>query len=272
MQDTPKIPRKINAPHFKFQGGKCRQRKWIVSHFPRNGEVYIEPFAGRGNVFWLACQECKFEHWWINDLKMTPFIQALSDVEVRKLPWRITKADRDWLIEGRAKGDPIALVMEPLWAWAGGSMSGQYTREWSGLNRGREGLNLRVWLNYVQRIKNAKWLLAQYEPNITSLDYTEMPWDVWDETCFAYIDPPYFGANNVRSYEPLDDYGNLIYILSTTRCRWLLSEYDQPEYRKAFGAPISTKVTRAGSAHQRPRRVECVFASANLRGDNTLWS
>jgi hypothetical protein len=260
MQEQLVIPSDINAPGFRFQGGKCLLRKWIVGHFPRQGEVYIEPFAGRGNLFWLACQLCNYETWWLNDNKMVPFFQAIEEVEVSKVPFRITKADRRWLVEGRANGEPVPLVTEPLWGWGGGSMSGNYTREWSGVHNG----SIRPWLTFIRHLRDAKALLAKHEPNKTALDYTDMPWDVWDDSCFAYVDPPYHSAINVRSYKRVD-YAELIEILSTTRCRWLLSEYDHSGYREAFGAPIATKLTRAGSARHRPERLECLYASPNLR-------
>jgi site-specific DNA-adenine methylase len=252
----------MNAPGFSFQGGKCGLQRWICGYVPRQGDIYIEPFAGRGNVFWLACQLCKFDHWWLNDIKMAPFYKALAEVDVSKIPRCLTMADRDWLNEGRAKGDPLALVLEPIWARSGGCMPGRYTRQWDGVNGNGGGV---TYARFVQRVKSAKYLLAKYKPLITAHDYTELPWDDFDDGCFAYVDPPYCAANNIRSYKPLDDYQPLLDILTRTRCRWLLSEHDQPGYRETFGPPIATKVTRAGSGHLRPQRLECLYASPNMR-------
>src|SRR5262245_33277210 len=102
MYNWTKIPRKISAsaPKFPFQGGKSWLRDWLVPYFPRHIHAYIEPFAGRGNVFWLACQVCKCEYWWLNDLKMAPFFKAIMEVDPDSIPRRLSKADRDWLNEG----------------------------------------------------------------------------------------------------------------------------------------------------------------------------
>ena len=51
---------KFKVPGFAYPGGKVRLRKWLVSMMPREGRRYIEPFAGRGNVFWLAACALRF--------------------------------------------------------------------------------------------------------------------------------------------------------------------------------------------------------------------
>jgi site-specific DNA-adenine methylase len=45
---------------FPYPGGKARLAPALVAMMPQNGRLYLEPFAGRGNVFFRAAQILKF--------------------------------------------------------------------------------------------------------------------------------------------------------------------------------------------------------------------
>jgi hypothetical protein len=46
-------------------GGKARLAQEIVALLPRLGRTYIEPFVGRGDLFWSAASAgLKYERWW----------------------------------------------------------------------------------------------------------------------------------------------------------------------------------------------------------------
>lgn len=80
---------------------------------------------------------------------------------------------------------------------------------------------------------------------------------------FVYLDPPYYKCK-VRGYDawPLEDYLELVDTLSGLRCKWMLSEYSQPFYTKAFGEPIYTKETRTAVNNSGDHnRTECVWTN-----------
>ncbi|HUW57522.1 MAG TPA: DNA adenine methylase, partial [Planctomycetota bacterium] len=87
------MARMFKVPQFNYPGGKVRLRKWLVSMMPREGGRYVEPFAGRGNVFWLAACCLKFQEWWLNDIYTKPFFDAIRDVDVVDIPIKLTVED-----------------------------------------------------------------------------------------------------------------------------------------------------------------------------------
>jgi hypothetical protein len=53
-------------PHnIVYPGSKGRMAKTIVSYLPMTGNTYIEPFAGRASVFWLAATQLNYQRWWL---------------------------------------------------------------------------------------------------------------------------------------------------------------------------------------------------------------
>jgi len=56
-------------PKIPYPGGKTRLARRIISFLPREGRTYLEPFAGRGNLFWAAVElGLRYERWWLNDI------------------------------------------------------------------------------------------------------------------------------------------------------------------------------------------------------------
>ena len=79
------------------------------------------------------------------------------------------------------------------------------------------------------------------------------------EDDFCYIDPPYIDAEVGKAYQPGDlDHREMVEILVRAKFRWMLSEYDHPLYREAFGEPILQQETE--TRHGKPR-YECVWVS-----------
>jgi site-specific DNA-adenine methylase len=62
-----------------YPGGKSRLARTIVSFLPVRGRTFVEPFAGKGNVFWTAAsQGLKFREWWLNDIATSRFFKAVK--------------------------------------------------------------------------------------------------------------------------------------------------------------------------------------------------
>jgi hypothetical protein len=68
-------------PTIAYPGGKARLAGKLTSFLPTRGRVYIEPFAGRGNLFWAAAERgLKFRRWWLNDIATAPFFAAIQEL------------------------------------------------------------------------------------------------------------------------------------------------------------------------------------------------
>jgi site-specific DNA-adenine methylase len=68
-----------------YPGGKGRLAPRIVSLLPRRGRTYLEPFAGRGNIFWEAVQQgLKFDRWRTGKpLKVEHWLHVLAHAVVQ---------------------------------------------------------------------------------------------------------------------------------------------------------------------------------------------
>ena len=75
---------KPRIPRFAYQGGKGKLAKHIVGLLPPSGKRFIEPFAGRGNVYFRVAQHLDYEEFWINDHYMFRFFQALLHMPCQK--------------------------------------------------------------------------------------------------------------------------------------------------------------------------------------------
>ena len=265
----PELSRRL-VPAFAYEGGKAALRTWIIDFVPAQGSLYVEPFAGRGNLFWLACCCRHFKSWWLNDKRTAPFYEALEKVDVRLLPTQVETIEEAYWAERKAQGDPVAWVIEQEMVRSGSAIGASTFR---GTRRRSDGERLYYnAANVFKKVDTAQRMLRHFRPQVTDWDYTALAWHDWDESVFVYLDPPYLGAK-VDAYSEGDlDYQELVQLMQQTRARWLLSEYENPVY-KALGKPISRKYKSTSIANSsrnmgkvRPGRMECLWASGNLRG------
>jgi site-specific DNA-adenine methylase len=220
---------------------------------PITGGKYVEPFAGRGNVFFRAASTLVYSAWHLNDIRMAPFFKALishgNKVEVpehSRQEFELQKAA--W-----ASGDPIAMLLAPYLTFSGAGYAASY--------RAVQGSPLRH--HYQTTLRCAHQILSWTRPLITSLDWKGAVTGL-GENDFAYCDPPYIGAK-VHGYGKGDmNHTEMIDVLKTAKFRWLLSEYEHPLYLEAFGQPFWTKnvqlcSTNFRNAGGKERRVECLW-------------
>ena len=101
-------------PAIPYPGGKARLAKQIISFLPPEGRTYIEPFAGRGNLFWAAVEAgLKFQRWWLNDLNTAPFFEAIQTLGDKiEVPPRSRK-EFEKQREQFKFGDPTAVLLSP---------------------------------------------------------------------------------------------------------------------------------------------------------------
>jgi site-specific DNA-adenine methylase len=241
---------KMRVPIFPYPGGKGRLARTLVSMMPQEGTTYVEPFAGRGNVFFAAALNLNFQAWVINDLRTSRFFEALikrgSAVTV---PQR-TQAEFNKQKRCFRKGSYRAELLAPYLTFAGGGYKRGSFGNLRGANRA----------NYTQTLRDSSRILTKIRPTIQQKDWKELDWSTLDENAFVYFDPPYLGCD-VRAYSSACfDYGGLIRLLKSARFKWMLSEYDKPLYLRAFGKPFCTlSVQLICDGKGEKQRNECVW-------------
>jgi hypothetical protein len=70
---VPKLPKPgyvdpyKHVPTFGYPGGKAKLANQIVRILPPAGYRYVEPFAGRANVYFRVTQRLIYQRFWLND-------------------------------------------------------------------------------------------------------------------------------------------------------------------------------------------------------------
>ena len=220
---------------------------------PKSGSTFVEPFAGRGNVFFAAAHfGLNFRRWHINDLETAKFFRTmLTHGGSIRVPER-TKTRYDIAKVRFQHNDPRAILLEPYWTFSGGGYkSGCFGNTHNGVSR----------KGYQEILRRGQELLKLTKAQITAVDWKETLTGLGSDA-FVFLDPPYFGCD-VRAYSNSLDFHNLIQILSNAKFKWMLTEYRQPMYTEAFGTPRAEFEVKLGCSRQlngAPRH-ECVWTN-----------
>jgi site-specific DNA-adenine methylase len=243
-------------PTIPYPGGKGRLAPILVSFMPPKGRLYLEPFAGRGNVFWAACSSrLGFQKWALNDIRTARFFEAVRTIGgTFEVPARSREEYfHQW--KRFRQGDPQAILMEPYLTFAGGG----YGRGGFGGKKSASALG------YTETIRACHSLMLSTGVEVTSLDWTELDWSSLGTDDFVYFDPPYIGGD-VRAYRQGDvSHGDLLRLLKGARFKWLLSGYDHESYIRELGQPFYAEDMQLAVTNPRiagkgeGRRVECVW-------------
>jgi site-specific DNA-adenine methylase len=104
-----------------YPGGKGRLARFIISQLPKQGRSYVEPFVGRGNLFWAATEAgLQYDKWWINDIVTIPFFRAVKHAgHMLKVPIRC-RAEFERQRQASLSGDSTAILLEPYLTFSGG--------------------------------------------------------------------------------------------------------------------------------------------------------
>ena len=207
---------------FGYPGGKARMTKWLFQYFPKEGRIYVEPFAGRGNVFFAAKQALHFKKWHINDQFTHKFLQAVIKVNPEELPDFVTKDDFEkWKND---KSD-VARVISPRVTF----LSKGYEFGYSGDNGTHVGYRGE---KYRPTVANAQNLLKHPSVVITGNSWEQMPYSTYGSQDFVYFDPPYYDTESIY---PNIDHDALLAELLQAKYRWILSGYDNKLYKEQIG-------------------------------------
>jgi D12 class N6 adenine-specific DNA methyltransferase len=155
-------------PSFAYPGGKARLRKHILTLLPPEGQRYVEPFAGGGNVFFAVATKLKYRNFWLNDLQTCPFFIGLLMSWRYAIPdWR----DPQWSkrmyarVKDRTRLLQPAPLLEPYLTFSGGSY-GQAGRRNPCSSCG--GVSQ---AGFEKNVRTAFQIMKYTQPRLTRLDY-----------------------------------------------------------------------------------------------------
>jgi site-specific DNA-adenine methylase len=209
---------------FAYPGGKGRLARFIISQLPKQGRSYIEPFVGRGNLFWAATHAgLKYDRWWLNDTVTTPFFRAIKQAgHTLKVPIRC-RAEFERQRRAFLSGDTTAILLEPYLTFSGGGYFGAGCKGSDGMSN--NGVSL---AGYEKTMHKCHSILHETKPKLSSLDWREMGLESLGPQDTVVLDPPY-PTGNVRSYsEATVDYEALVDLLLRAKFRWILCGYAHP--------------------------------------------
>ena len=245
----------MRLPAIAYPGGKARLAKNIVAVLPPTGGIFVDLFAGRGNVYFAAVASgLQYREWWINDIQTAPFFEAIKNIggTLTVPPRSREEYYRQW--ELFKQDDPTAIVLEPFLTFSGGGYG-------SGGPGGKKGASAE---SYQKTLRECHRLLTTTVTRITALDWKVVSLEQLSPEDTVYLDPPYYNAD-VRSYGNDFDHVGMVKALKDAKFRWLLSEYRQEFYMSAFGEPFFIKdVQLVGTDYSlanggKERRIECMW-------------
>jgi site-specific DNA-adenine methylase len=205
-----------------YPGGKGRLARFIISQLPKEGRAYIEPFVGRGNLFWAAaCAGLQYEKFWLNDIATMPFFRAIQRAgrSLRVPPRSRTEFEKQR--ESFLRGDLDAVLLEPYLSFSGCGYFGGGCKTGFGKSKlggvSPEG--------YGRAIRECHRILQTTKPKLSSLDWREMRLEELGPDDTVVLDPPY-PLGNVRSYSDASvGYEVLVDLLLRAKFRWILCGY-----------------------------------------------
>jgi site-specific DNA-adenine methylase len=287
------MTKQIEKITFPYPGGKARLARELVAMMPQSGRLYLEPFAGRGNVFFCAAQILKFQHWQINDIQQAPFFRAIK----RYGDVMIVPSGEDERTGAYRWGKIVSRCFKPL----GGtdykdhesfqSVNFRFTNALGSFCLRKDS----TWIEYdhvkalepyltfngggyergaatddgnltpkgmMRRVQAAHRIMNSLNVTITNWDWHKFTKRRYNHSDFIFVDPPYFGCRP-GAYDCAGfDHPGLVKWLKHANFRWMLTEYRHDFYIRAFGEPVWTKevqVSMAGA--KRWNAVECVWTN-----------
>lgn len=201
-------------------GGKSKIANQLISYFPDNYNLYVEPFVGAGNVFFRLSEEKKTNPMIINDLDEDVFI-ALKGLQensnyINDNIRRIGISSEEWN-KLKDKKDALSII-EKL--------------KWSFLSKGKH-YNPSIYKKK-NKTNYSKFGLLLKNTTILNDDYKKIIAEYDSKDTFFYLDPPYEGSNvgyyKHHSFNPIE----IRDILRNIKGRFIMSFNDNENIRNIF--------------------------------------
>jgi DNA adenine methylase len=255
----------LNSP-IKWVGGKSRLRKRIIDLLPAH-TCYVEPFCGAA---WVLFGKSPSRVEIMNDIdgelinffrvvKQQPetFIQSFEwDLVSRAEFERLSKLDISTLTTVERAHRFFYLIMA---GWGG---EFNYPRFQTSITDGGHGNRL------IGALETLNQRIAPIHQRLRTVIIENLDWrvclDRYDrEGVFMYIDPPYpgNGVNYVHNMRDWEDHYELAERLLNSKCKWLVSSYDNPEIRAMFDKQVIIPVTSSSGMRKKQDNTERVIVS-----------
>lgn len=250
-----------DIPFFPYRGGKARIRKYIMHYICGiDHKLYIEPFAGRANVFFMYKAISSHTKCILNDLYLYPFLNQLKNFQHSFNIDFETINNEDKFFDFYKKNE-WAIVYEPILFWGGGSILTDTKVYFTGY-RGHD------LLAYKEKcIKSNELLKNTTILHIDAVSLIEKYIDNPD--AFLYIDPPYLNANVGVYNDTMFDVNKMIYLLKKAKCKFIISEYENKIYTENFGIPkafiYNIPVSPSPKTKTVKRATEVLYSNINIK-------
>jgi len=250
------------APTIAYPGGKARHAKEIISFLPKHGRTYLEPFAGRGNLFWAAaCAGLQYDKWWLNDTVTAPYFRAIKEIgDTIEVP-ECSRYEYERQRGAFKSGDQTAALLEPFLSFGG---AGYLHSGFRGTRQGGVSAD-----GYQKTLRTCHEIIRRTRPRISSLDWKDMGLEGLGKQDVVVIDAPYPNTN-LRSYTAETvDYFALVDLLLSAKFRWVLCGYIHPALHR-LGEPAWAAAdvrflyfppTGKGKRYGEERRIECLWTN-----------
>jgi D12 class N6 adenine-specific DNA methyltransferase len=241
-----------------YPGGKARLARFIISQLPKQGRYYVEPFVGRGNLFWAAaCAGLQFDKWWLNDIATAPFFEAIrklgDKIEVPQCARHEYERQRD----AYSSGDPTAILLEPFLTFTGG---GYLHSGFRGDKRGDVSP-----VRYQKTLRECHKIMSRTRPRLSNSDWREMGLDELGPQDTVVLDPPYTNTTPLSYTDATVDYHELVDLLLRAKFRWVLCGYLHPALHRLGNPSWAKDVRFLCPRREEARRTECLWT--NLADD-----
>jgi site-specific DNA-methyltransferase (adenine-specific) len=251
-----------------YPGGKGRLARTIVSFLPKRGRTFVEPFVGKGNIFWEAArQRLEYRDWWLNDIATSRFFHAIKHAGHKlRVPTR-SRTEYERQREASISGDLNAILLEPYLSFSGGGYFTAGCKGGTGRDKNYGGVSAAGYENAIHQCHD---IMRKTQPRVTNLHWRKMGLERLREEDVVFLDPPYPNSN-VRSYtEDTVDYDALVETLLRAKFRWVLCGYLHP-LLCPIGEPFWAKDVKLLCVRgEEEGRTECLWSNFIDRSKRTV--